>query len=112
MTDGNIKSFERVARKNNVDFAVKKDKRDNEPANYVVFSKGRDADAVAQAFKESMFMELYIINPIQNIIQHIHYRYTFQFPESHYFYTGVVLLRTAFWYLSIFFYTAVLLHNL
>ena len=109
--DGNIKSFERVARKYNVDFAVKKDKT-TDPPKYVVFFKGRDADAVAQAFKESMFMELYIINPIQNIIQHIHYRYTFQFPESHYFYTGVVLLRTAFWYLSIFFYTAVLLHNL
>ena len=51
VTDGNIKSFERVARKYNVDFAVKKDKT-TDPPKYVVFFKGRDADAVAQAFKE------------------------------------------------------------
>ena len=51
VTDGNIKSFERVARKYNVDFAVKKDKT-TAPPKYVVFFKGRDADAVAQAFKE------------------------------------------------------------
>ena len=51
ITDGNIKSFERVARKYNVDFAVKKDKT-TEPPKYLVFFKGRDADAVAQAFKE------------------------------------------------------------
>ena len=51
VTDNNIKSFERVARKYNVDFAVKKDKT-VDPPKYVVFFKGRDADAVAQAFKE------------------------------------------------------------
>ena len=45
VTDGNIKSFERVARKYNVDFAVKKDKT-TDPPKYVVFFKGRDADAV------------------------------------------------------------------
>ena len=50
VTDGNIKSFERVARKYNVNFAVKKDKT-TDPPKYVVFFKGRDADAVAQAFK-------------------------------------------------------------
>ena len=54
VTDGNIKSFERVARKYNVDFAVKKDKTTNSP-KYVVFFKGRDADAVAQAFKEFVY---------------------------------------------------------
>ena len=54
VTDGNIKSFERVARKYNVDFAVKKDKTTN-PPKYVVFFKGRDADAVAQAFKEFVY---------------------------------------------------------
>ena len=48
MTDGNIKSFERVVRKYNIDFAVKKDKT-TDPPKYVVFFKGRDADAVAQA---------------------------------------------------------------
>ena len=54
VTDGNIKSFERVARKYNVDFAVKKDKTTH-PPKYVVFFKGRDADAVAQAFKEFVY---------------------------------------------------------
>ena len=54
VTDGNIKSFERVARKYNVDFAVKKDKT-TEPPKYLVFFKGRDADAVAQAFKEFVY---------------------------------------------------------
>ena len=54
ITDGNIKSFERVARKYNVDFAVKKDKT-TEPPKYLVFFKGRDADVVAQAFKEFVY---------------------------------------------------------
>lgn len=54
VVDGNIKSFERVARKYNVDFAVKKDKT-TDPPKYVVFFKGRDADAIAQAFKEVVY---------------------------------------------------------
>ena len=54
VTDGNIKSFERAARKYNVDFAIKKDKT-CEPPKYLVFFKGRDADAVAQAFKEFVY---------------------------------------------------------
>ena len=40
VTDSNIKSFERVARKYNVDFAVKKDKT-TEPPKYLVFSRAR-----------------------------------------------------------------------
>ena len=44
MTDGNIKSFERVARKYNIHFVVKKDKTTN-PPKYVIFFKDRDADA-------------------------------------------------------------------
>ena len=51
VTDSNIKSFERVARKYNVDFAVKRDKTTEQPRN-LVFFKGRDADVIAQAFKE------------------------------------------------------------
>lgn len=54
VTDGNIKSFERTARKYNVDFAVKKDKT-TDPPKYVVFFKGRDTDAIAQAFKEFVY---------------------------------------------------------
>lgn len=49
--DNNIKSFERVAKKYNVDFAVKKDKT-VEPSKYIVFFKGKDADVITQAFKE------------------------------------------------------------
>ena len=54
VTDSNIKSFERVARKYNVDFAVKKDKT-TEPPKYLVFFKGKDADVIAQAFKEFVY---------------------------------------------------------
>ena len=49
--DDNIKAFERVARKYNVDFAVKRDKT-TEPPKYLVFFKGKDADVIAQVFKE------------------------------------------------------------
>lgn len=45
VTDSNIKSFERVARKYNVDFAVKKDKT-TEPPKYLVFFKGKDATRI------------------------------------------------------------------
>lgn len=51
VTDNNIKSFKRVARKYNVDFAVKKDKTAS-PPKYMVFFKGRDADVITQAFRE------------------------------------------------------------
>lgn len=51
ITDGNIKSFERVARKYHVDFAVKKDKT-TDPPKYMVFFKARDADVLTQAFKD------------------------------------------------------------
>ena len=54
ITDGNIKSFERIAKKYNIDFAIKKDKT-TDPPKYVVFFKGRDADVVAQAFKEYVY---------------------------------------------------------
>lgn len=49
ITAQNIKSFERVARKYGVDFALKKD-----PAagKYLVFFKARDADALNAAFAE------------------------------------------------------------
>ena len=51
VTDNNIKSFERVAKKYNVQFAVKKDKTEKPPKHIVLF-KGRDADVITQAFKE------------------------------------------------------------
>lgn len=51
ITDSNIKSFDRVARKYGVDYAVKKD-RSVSPPKYLVFFKARDADALTAAFKD------------------------------------------------------------
>ncbi len=49
ITDGNIRSFERVARKYGVDYALKKDR---EKPRYLVFFKAKDADALTAAFEE------------------------------------------------------------
>lgn len=54
INEGNIKSFEKIAKKYNIDFAVKKDKTVN-PPKYLVFFKGRDADVLSQAFKEYVY---------------------------------------------------------
>jgi hypothetical protein len=51
VTDSNIKSFERVARKYGVDFALKKDATVC-PPKFLVFFKARDADALTAAFQE------------------------------------------------------------
>ena len=51
ITDENIKSFSRIAKKYNVDFSVKRD-RTTQPPKYLVFFKGKDADVITQAFKE------------------------------------------------------------
>lgn len=48
--DRSIKEFERIARKYGVDFAVKKVKGDD--PKFLVFFKGRDADALTSAFRE------------------------------------------------------------
>ena len=70
ITDSNIKSFERVARKYGVDYAVKKDKTLS-PPKYMVFFKSRDADALTAAFEE------YTRNTARkrqkpSLIQHLH----------------------------------------
>ncbi|MDE7046195.1 MAG: PcfB family protein [Acetatifactor sp.] len=49
VTDRNIGSFERVARKYGIDFAVQKDPV---KGKYMVFFKARDADALNAAFAE------------------------------------------------------------
>ena len=51
ITDGNIKSFERVAKKYSIDFSLKKDVS-ADPPRYYVFFKARDADVMTAAFKE------------------------------------------------------------
>ena len=60
ITKDNIKAFESTAKKYGIDFALKKDgidfalKKDSTetPPRYLVFFKGRDADALTAAFKE------------------------------------------------------------
>ena len=49
ITDKNIKSFERVAKKYGVDFALKKDPAEGK---YYVFFKARDQDVLDAAFAE------------------------------------------------------------
>ena len=51
VTDGNIKSFEKVARKYGIDFALKKD-ASTQPPRYLVYFKAQDTDALSAAFKE------------------------------------------------------------
>ena len=51
ITNKNIKSFERYARKYGINYALKKDKS-KEPPVYLVFFKGRDQDALNAAFRE------------------------------------------------------------
>ena len=50
VTEDNIGSFEKYARKYGVDFALKKD--DDTPPKWLVFFKARDADALTAAFTE------------------------------------------------------------
>ena len=51
ITNRNIKSFEPYARKYGIDFALKKDVSIT-PPKWLVFFKGRDADAMTAAFSE------------------------------------------------------------
>lgn len=57
VTDKNIKSFEKVANKYNIDFALKKDKYSELP-RYLVFFKARDMDVMQAAFKEYSAKEI------------------------------------------------------
>lgn len=51
IAEENIKSFERIARKYGVDYAVKRDTTGERP-RYLVFFKAKDSDALTAAFKE------------------------------------------------------------
>ena len=51
ITDENIKSFERYARKYSIDYALKKDKA-ADPPRYFVFFRARDEKTMEAAFKE------------------------------------------------------------
>ena len=50
-TDRNIRSFESVAKKYNINYALKKETSE-QPPRYLVFFKGRDVDVINMAFKE------------------------------------------------------------
>lgn len=51
ITDHNIKSFDKVARKYSIDYSLKKDKS-TEPPRYMVFFKAKDVDVMTKAFQE------------------------------------------------------------
>ena len=51
VNDPSVREFERIARRYGVDYAVKKDRTCN-PPKYLIFFKGRDADALTTVFKE------------------------------------------------------------
>ena len=51
LTDGNIRSFEKYARKYDIDYCLKKD-RSAEPPKYYVFFKAKEVDSITAAFKE------------------------------------------------------------
>ena len=51
ITDNNICSFERVARKYGIDYSLKRD-RSTDPPKYLVFFRAKDADVMTAAFKE------------------------------------------------------------
>ena len=51
ITDQNIKSFEKVAKKYGIDYALKKDSS-QDPPKYIVFFKGKDLEVINMAFNE------------------------------------------------------------
>lgn len=51
VTEGNIRSFEKYARKYQVDYCLKKD-RSQVPPRYYAFFKAKDVDAMTAAFRE------------------------------------------------------------
>ena len=71
ISDKNIKSFESIARKYGVDFALVKDKTET-PPKWLVFFKGRDADAISAAFKEFSAKQLKHASKKPSIIRNLH----------------------------------------
>ena len=57
ITDNNIKSFDRVARKYGIDYSLKRD-TSLDPPRYLVFFKAKDVDVMTAAFKEYAGIEL------------------------------------------------------
>jgi len=70
ISDKNIKSFESVARKYGVDYALKKDASGDTP-KWLVFFKGRDADAITAAFKEFSAKQISKDNGTPTILENL-----------------------------------------
>jgi hypothetical protein len=70
ISDKNIKSFESVARKYGVDFALRKDVSEM-PPKWLVFFKSRDVDALTAAFKEFSAQQLKKTAEKPSIIQNM-----------------------------------------
>ncbi|MBQ8053373.1 MAG: PcfB family protein [Lachnospiraceae bacterium] len=51
ITDNNIRSFEKIARKYGITYSLKKD-RSSDPPRYLVFFRAKDVDVMEAAFKE------------------------------------------------------------
>jgi len=66
--DENIKSFERIARKYGIDFALKRDASEK-PARYLVFFKSKDAESMTAAFHEFSAKQLGKSSPKPSIMQ-------------------------------------------
>ena len=57
ITDNNIRSFEKIARKYRIQYSLKKD-RSKEPPQYLVFFRAKDEAVMTAAFKEYTGMVL------------------------------------------------------
>ena len=51
VTDSNIRSFEKVARRYGITYSLKKDRSAN-PPKYLVFFRAKDVDVMTAAFRE------------------------------------------------------------
>ena len=69
ITDKNIKSFESIARKYGVDFALKKDPTEGK---YLVFFKAKDADALNAAFAEYTAKSLNRVKEKPSLLGQLH----------------------------------------
>ncbi len=72
VTSLRVRSFDKVARKYGVDYAIYKDKSTGEKNKYLIFFKGRDADAVTAAFNEYAAKDINRETKKPSIIKKLH----------------------------------------
>ena len=84
ITDKNIKSFERYARKYGINYALKKDKS-KEPPVYLVFFKGRDQDALNAAFRIEVYFIFHKIRSIRTVQRFISYFFIYRGHSGRHF---------------------------